>query len=76
MPRSQHEEVCSKNVGEVAKHELVSVWLAGHPCPSWGDVMSLLSWLYSDGRGRKGAADEVEDKYLTSELEHTACNFH
>ena len=62
--------------GEKAKYELVSAWLAGHPCPSWDDVKSLLRWLEIDGRGREGAADEVDEKYLTSELQYTACSFH
>ena len=62
--------------GEKAKYELVSAWLAGHPCPSWDDVKYLLRRLERDGRGRKGAADEVKEKYLTSELQYTTCNFH
>ena len=68
MPRSQHEEISSMYDGEKAKYELVSAWLAGHPCPSWDDVKSLLGSLEYDGRGRKGADDEVKEKYLTSEL--------
>ena len=62
--------------GEKAKYELVSAWLAGHPCPSWDNVKLLLGSLERDGRGRKGAADEVEEKYLTSELHYTTCSFH
>ena len=76
MPRSQHEEISSMYDGEKAKYELVSVWLAGHPCPSWDDVKSLLRWLEDDGRGREGAEDEVKEKYLTSELQYTTCSFH
>ena len=56
---------------EKAKYELVSAWLAGHPCPSWDDVKSLLRKLEDDERGRKGAKDEVKEKYLTSELQYT-----
>ena len=62
--------------GEKAKYELVSAWLAGHPCPSWSHVKSLLRRLEQDGRGRNGAVDEVKEKYLTSELQYTTCSFH
>ena len=61
--------------GEKAKYELVSAWLAGHPCPSWGDVCVLLWKLEREGKGRKGAEDEVKEKYLTSELQYTTCSF-
>ena len=61
--------------GEKAKYELVSAWLAGHPCPSWDDVMFLLSQLVSEGRGREGAVEEVEEKYLRSELQHKTFSF-
>ena len=62
--------------GEKAKYEFVSAWLAGHPCPSWDDVKRLLSLLERVGRGRKGAGDEVKEKYRTSELQYTMCSFH
>ena len=62
--------------GEKAKYEIVSRWLAGHPFPSWDDVKGLLRRLEGDGRGREGAEDEVEEEYLTSELQHTMCGFH
>ena len=76
MSRSQHDEISSMYDGEKAKYELVSAWLAGHPCPSWDDVRSLLWRLEYDGRGREGAKDEVKVKYLTSELQCTTCSFH
>ena len=76
MPRSQHEEISRMYDGEKAKYELVSAWLAGHPCPSWSHVKSLLGRLELNERGRKGAEDEVKEKYLTSELQYTTCSFH
>ena len=76
MSRSQHEEISRMYDGEKAKYEVVSAWLAGHPCPSWDHVKYLLWWLEDDGRGRKGAEDEVNEKYLTSELQYTTCSFH
>ena len=65
---SLHEEIAGKYNGEHAKRELVSTWLAGHPCPTWEHVKHLLEQLEYGGRGRKGAAEEVEETYLESEL--------
>ena len=67
MPRSQHEEIAEKFEGEEAKHKLNTKWLAGHPCPTWEDVWELLRNLEREGRGREGAADEVEETYIKSE---------
>ena len=66
--RSQHDEIVSAHDGEEAKREIVTSWLYSHPCPSWEHVVELLRWLESNARGRKGAAEEVEEKYLKSEL--------
>ena len=66
FPESQHEKIVSTHDGEEAKREIVTSWLHGHPCPSWEHVVQLLRRLESDGRGRKGAAEEVEEKYLKS----------
>ena len=63
FPRSQHDEIVSTHDGEEAKHEIVTSWLYSHPCPSWEHVLGLLR-----RRRRKGAAEEVEEKYLKSEL--------
>ena len=68
MPKSLHEEIAGKYDGEQAKCELVSTWLAGYPCPTWEHVKYLLEQLEYEGRGRKGAAEEVEETYLESEL--------
>ena len=76
MPHSQHEELSNMYDGEKAKYELVLVWLAGHPCPSWDNVKSLLRRLEDEGRGRKGAAKEMEEKYMTSELLYKTFSFH
>ena len=67
MPSSQHEEIAQKFEGEEAKHKLITTWLAGHPCPTWENVGRLLGWLEGEGRGREGAADEVEETYIKSE---------
>ena len=68
FPRSQHDEIVSTHDGEEVKREIVTSWLNSHPCPSWEHVVELLRKLEREGRGRKGAAEEVEEKYLKSEL--------
>ena len=72
MPLSLHDEITAKYNGEQAKRELISTWVASHPCPTWEHVAKLLRWLESYGRGRYGrygAAEEVEETYLKSELQ-------
>ena len=69
MPFSLHDEISAKYNGEQAKRELISTWLASHPCPTWEHVAKLLRTLESNKRGRKGAAEEVEETYLKSELQ-------
>ena len=68
MPQSQHDEIASKFDGEQAKLEMVKAWLAGHPFPTWEAVRKLLGVLEVQGRGRAGAAEEVEETYLKSEF--------
>ena len=68
MPHSQHGDIASRFDGEQAKLELFQAWLAGHPCPTWEDVRFLLRELKRYGRGRAGAAEEVEETYLKSEF--------
>ena len=66
IPKSQHEEIVTKFDGEEAKLQLFTTWLASHPCPTWDHVNDLLWKLESDGIGREGAADEVEETYIKS----------
>ena len=68
FPFSQHDEIVSTHDEEEAKREIVTSWLNSHPYPSWEHVVKLLRWLESWGEGRKGAAEEVKEKYLKSEL--------
>ena len=67
IPESQHEEITEKYDDEQAKRELVSTWLASHPCPSWDHVVELVKKL-EWGIGRDGLGDELEEKYLRSEF--------
>ena len=71
MPRSLHDEIANKFNGEQVKRELFATWLAGHPCPIWDYVEVLLRVLERGGRGREGAAEEVKERYLKSELTYT-----
>ena len=68
IPESQHEEIAAKYDGEQAKRELVSTWLASHPCPSWDHVVELVKKLEWE-IGKEGLGDELEEKYLRSELQ-------
>ena len=68
MPESLHNEIARKFDGEQAKRKLFTRWLAGHPCPTWDHVEGLLRWLEREGRGRKGAAEEVKETYIKSKL--------
>ena len=72
MPHKLHDEIAGRYDGERAKERLVVKWLDSHPCPSWEDVVRLLRWLEREDRGRVGAAEEAEEKYLKSEL----CGMH
>lgn len=67
MPKELHEEIAGKFDAKRAKSKLVSAWLADHPCPSWEHVVDLLRSLEVEGRGRVGAAEETEKKFLESE---------
>ena len=70
MPESLHDEIAEKFDGEQAKYELFTTWVAGHPCPTWDHVEGLMRRLESVGRGREGAAEEVKETYLKSELHY------
>ena len=72
MPRKLHDEIAGRYDGEHAKERLVEKWLDSHPCPSWVKVVRLLRMLEMEGKGRVGAAEEAEEKYLKSEL----CGMH
>ena len=66
MPESQHDEIVKRLDDEEAKQQLLTTWLASHPCPSWEQVHDLLGGV-GGAEGRR-AADEVEETYLKSEL--------
>ena len=68
MPQRQHDEIVGKfDNDEEAKRELITTWLAGHPCPTWEHVRNLLKDRVGGVEGLR-AAHEVEETYLKSEL--------
>ena len=68
MPMSQHDEIVVKfDDDEEAKRELITTWLAGHPCPTWEHVKDLLEDGFGCEEGEREAR-EVEETYLKSEL--------
>ena len=67
MPFSQHNEIVGKfDDEEQAKEGLITAWLAGHPCPTWGHVRGLLRDGVGGEEGKR-AADEVFETYIKSE---------
>ena len=68
MPEEVHEEIVRRYDGDKGKKELIATWLAGHPCPSWYNVVDLLRVLEDEERGRVGAVKEAEETYLKSKL--------
>ena len=69
MPESQYKEIVKRfSNKEEAKQELITTWLAGHPCPSWEHVRDLLRRGVRGEEGKR-AAREVEERYIKSELD-------
>ena len=69
MPKSQRKEIVKKfSNKEEAKQELITTWLAGHPCPSWEHVRDLLREGVTGEEGKR-AVHEVEERYIKSELD-------
>ena len=69
MPENQYEEIVGNfDDEEEVKQELITTWLAGHPCPSWEHVRDLLRHGVGGKEGER-AAREVEETYIKSELQ-------
>ena len=49
------------------KSALVKEYLSHHPYPRWGQIVELLEERESVGKASAGLAQEVKDKYMTSE---------
>ena len=62
MPESHHNEIVGKfDDEEQEKEGLITAWLAGHPCPTWEHVTSLLRYGVRGEEGER-AADGVEER--------------
>ena len=68
MPESQHDEIVKKFTDkDEAKLELITAWLASHPCPTWEQVVNLIMWYR--GMGGEKEIRELEEKNVKSESE-------
>ena len=62
MPYSTHNDLIGRHGrGAQGKSALVNEYLSHHPYPRWGQIVRLLEEM------KKGKAQEVKDKYMTSE---------
>ena len=53
--------------GKEGRRQIFSEFLSHHPYPRWELVVELLERLECEGKARAGLAQEVKEKYLTSE---------
>ena len=68
MPYSTYIKLMIKyGTGKEGRREIFSEFLSHHPYPRWELVVKLLERLEREGKARAGLAQEVKEKYLTSE---------
>ena len=68
MPRDTHDNLIRRHGdGVQGKSVLVNEYLSHHPYPRWSQIVQLLEDRESEGKARAGLAQEVKDKYMTSE---------
>ena len=68
MPDETYNEIIRRHgTGSRAKEKFFSEFLSHHPHPTWELVVKLLERLEHKGKARVGLAQEVKEKYLTSE---------
>ena len=68
MPDATYNELVSKyGTGKEGRRQIFSEFLSHHPYPRWELVVKLLEKLEREGKARAGLAQEVKEKYLTSE---------
>ena len=68
MPWSTHDNLIRRyGDGAQGKSALVNEYLSHHPYPRWGQIVELLEDREKYGKARAGLAQEVKDKYMTSE---------
>jgi len=68
MPYHTYNELVSKyGTEKEGRRQILSEFLSHHPHPTWELVVKLLEVLERKGKARAGLAQEVKEKYLTSE---------
>ena len=68
MPLDTHDDLIHRHGdGAPGKSALVNEYLSQHPYPRWGQIVRLLKEREKYGKARAGLAQEVKDKYMTSE---------
>ena len=68
MPCSTHDNLIRRHGdGAQGKSALVNEYLSQHPYPRWSQIVDLLEERERIWMARAGLAQEVKDKYITSE---------
>jgi len=68
MPPATYNKLVRRHgTGKEGNQQLFSEFLSHHPYPRWELVVQLLEELECKGEARAGLAQEVKEKYLTSE---------
>ena len=68
MPKNTYDKIVSKyGTGREGRRQMFSEFLSHHPYPRWELVVELLEKLEHKGKARATLAQEVKEKYLTSE---------
>ena len=68
MPDETYNIIIRRHgTGSRGREKVFSEFLSHHPYPRWELVVELLERLEHKGKARAGLAQEVEEKYLTSE---------
>ena len=68
IPYYTYEAIIKRNgTGQSGRRALFADFLSHHPYPRWELVVELLEELEYKGMARAGLAQEVKEKYLTSE---------
>ena len=68
MPDETYNGIIRRHgTGNRGREKVFSEFLSHHPYPRWELVVKLLERLEEKGKARAGLAQEVEEKYLTSE---------
>ena len=68
MQRETHDNLIRRHgIGAPGKSALVNEYLSQHPYPTWGQIVQLLEKRENVKKARAGLAQEVKDKYMTSE---------